>query len=127
MIQKFISLQWKEFIRSASFQKGVAIKVLLFIAAAYIGFMAVGAGLLLFFGIRKYLRGMGVPEGLINPHAIVNSFILFWFFADLILRYFLQQMPVLNIKPLMIIPIKQKTVIIPNKASKQCKCGPEET
>ncbi|MGH1384924.1 DUF5687 family protein [Kordia sp.] len=111
MIKTFISLQWKEFLRSASFQKGVAIKVLLFIAAAYIGGMAILAGMGLFFGIKKYLKSLGVPEHLIDPHVIVNSFIAFWFMADLMLRYFMQQMPVMNIKPLMIIPIKQKTII----------------
>ncbi|MEM6718277.1 MAG: DUF5687 family protein [Bacteroidota bacterium] len=111
MIQKFISLQWKEFLRSASFQKGVAIKILLFIAAAYIGAMAIIAGLALFFGIKKYLKSLGLPEDAIDPHVIVNSFIIFWFMADLMIRYFMQQMPVMNIKPLMTIPIKQKTVI----------------
>ncbi|WP_298515447.1 DUF5687 family protein [uncultured Kordia sp.] len=104
MIKKFISFQWKEFIRSSSFQKGVAIKILLFIAAAYIGVMAVLAGMGLFFGIKKLIPG-------IDPMIIVNSFIIFWFFADMLLRYFMQQMPVMNIKPLMIIPIKQKTII----------------
>jgi len=104
MIQKFISLQWKEFVRSASFQKGVAIKILLFIAAAYIGGMAIIAGMGLFLGIRKMIPG-------IDPMLVVNSFIIFWFMADLMIRYFMQQMPVMNIKPLMIIPIKQKTII----------------
>lgn len=105
MIKKFISLQWKEFLRSASFQKGVAIKVLLFIAAAYVAFMAVIAGMGLFFGIKKI-----IPPG-VDPMLVVHRFIIFWFMADLLLRYFMQQMPVMNIKPLMTIPIKQKTII----------------
>ncbi|AXG69004.1 hypothetical protein KORDIASMS9_01223 [Kordia sp. SMS9] len=104
MIQKFISLQWKEFLRSASFQKGVAIKVLLFIAAAYVGGMAIVTGAGLYLGIKKMIPG-------VDPMLIVNSFIIFWFMADLLLRYFMQQMPVMNIKPLMIIPIKQKNII----------------
>jgi hypothetical protein len=104
MIQKFLSLQWKEFVRSASFQKGVAIKILLFIAAAYFGGIAVLGGIGLFFGIKKM-----IPN--IDPMLVVNSFIIFWFMADLMIRYFMQQMPVMNIKPLMIIPIKQKTII----------------
>ncbi len=104
MIQKFISLQWKEFLRSASFQKGVAIKVLLFIAAAYVGGMAIIGGMGLYLGIKKMIPG-------VDPMLIVNSFIIFWFMADLLLRYFMQQMPVMNIKPLMIIPVKQKNII----------------
>ncbi|KAB8152172.1 hypothetical protein EZY14_015685 [Kordia sp. TARA_039_SRF] len=104
MIQKFISLQWKEFIRSSSFQKGVAIKILLFIAAAYIGGMAIIGGMGLYLGIKKMIPG-------IDPMLVVNSFIIFWFMADLLIRYFMQQLPVMNIKPMMIIPIKQKTII----------------
>jgi hypothetical protein len=104
MIQKFLSLQWKEFVRSASFQKGVAIKILLFIAAAYFGGIAVIAGIGLFFGIKKM-----IPS--VDPMLVVNGFIIFWFLADLMIRYFMQQMPVMNIKPLMTIPIKQKTII----------------
>lgn len=104
MVKKFLSLQWKEFFRSSAFQKGLAIKILLFLAALYFGGIALFAGIGLFFIVKKI-----VPD--IDPVETVNNFIIFWFMLDLIIRYFMQQMPVMNIKPLMIIPIKKKTII----------------
>ncbi|WP_046755363.1 DUF5687 family protein [Kordia jejudonensis] len=104
MIKKFLSLQWKEFFRSAAFQKGIAIKILLVLAALYFGGCALILGVGLFFILKKAVPG-------IDPMTTVNNFIIFWFMLDLIIRYFMQQMPVMNIKPLMIIPIKKKTII----------------
>lgn len=104
MVKKFLSLQWKEFFRSSAFQKGIAIKILLVLAALYFGAIALFAGIGIFFLAEEF-----VPK--VDPWVTVNNFIIFWFMADLVFRYFLQQMPVMNIKPLMIIPIKKKTVI----------------
>ena len=104
MIKKFLSLQWKEFKRSASFQKGIAIKILLFLAALYFGGMALILGTGIYFIAKKAMPGQ-------DPVVVINNFIIFWFMLDLIVRYFMQQMPVMNIKPLMVIPIKQKTII----------------
>jgi hypothetical protein len=109
MFKKFLSLQWKEFTRSSSFQKGIAIKILLIFAALYFIAIAIGAGVLMFFGIKEiYLEEYKID---VDPMVIVNNFIIFWFLIDLMIRYFMQQMPVMNIKPLMIIPIKQKKII----------------
>ena len=104
MVKKFLSLQWKEFVRSSAFQKGVAIKILLIFAALYFGGMALLAGSGLFFIVEEL-----VPN--VDPIIIVNNFIIFWFLIDLMFRYFMQQAPVMNIKPLMTIPIKKKTII----------------
>lgn len=104
MVKKFLSLQWKEFFRSSAFQKGIAIKILLGLAALYFGGIALFAGIGLFFIAKKIFPA-------VDPVETVNNFIIFWFMLDLIIRYFMQQMPVMNIKPLMIIPIKKKTII----------------
>ena len=71
--------------------------------------MAIGAGVFMFFGIREIYKEQYQME--VDPLVIVNNFIIFWFLFDLMIRYFMQQMPVMNIKPLMIVPIKQKTII----------------
>ncbi|WP_298418065.1 DUF5687 family protein [uncultured Kordia sp.] len=104
MVKKFLSLQWKEFFRSSAFQKGIAIKILLVLAALYFGGCALVLGVGLFFIVKKMVPG-------IDPMQTVNNFLIFWFLMDLIIRYFMQQMPVMNIKPLMIIPVKKKNII----------------
>jgi len=40
-----------------------------------------------------------------------KKFLIFWFLFDLLLRYFMQQLPVMNVKPLMTIPVKRNSVI----------------
>lgn len=104
MIKQFISLEWKQFKRSSYFQKGIAIKILLFLGVLYFGGIAVFIGTIGYFGLKKTF-----PEQ--DPITIVNNFLIFWFIMDLLLRFFMQQLPVMNVKPYMIIPIKRPTVI----------------
>jgi hypothetical protein len=104
MFKRFISLEWKQFRRASYFQKGLAIKILLFIAVLYFSMVAIFAGIGLFFGLKKTM-----PDA--DPIVTVNNFLIYWFLFDLLIRYFIQQLPVMNIKPLMTIPIKRSTVI----------------
>ncbi len=104
MIKRFISLEWKQFKRASYFQKGLAIKILLFLAVIYFGGIAIFLGGLMFFILRKTM-----PD--IDPITTVNNFLIYWVLANLAIRFFMQQLPVMNIKPLMIIPIKRKMVI----------------
>lgn len=104
MFKHFISLEWKSFKRSSYFQKGLAIKILLFLAVLYFGGAALMLGVGLFFIVKKVVPG-------IDPMETVNGFLIFWFLFDLLIRYFMQQLPVMNIKPLMTIPVKRSSVI----------------
>lgn len=104
MIKHFLRLEWKQFTRASYFQKGLAIKILLIFAALYFGGAALMLGVGLFFLIKK-----GLPES--DPLIIVNNFLIYWFLFELVIRFFIQQLPVMNIKPLMTIPIKRSTVI----------------
>ncbi len=104
MIKRFLSLEWKQFSRASYFQKGIAIKILLFFAALYFGGAAIFLGIGMFFILRK-----AVPD--VDPIITINNFLIYWFLFDLVIRFFMQQLPVMNIKPLMTIPIKRETVI----------------
>jgi len=104
MIKKFIYLEWKQFVRASYFQKGIAIKILLILGAIYFGGIAILLGGSSFFILKK-----SFPD--IDPIVSVNNFLVYWVLFELMIRFFMQQLPVLNIKPLMIIPIKRSTVI----------------
>lgn len=104
MIKYFLSFEWKQFSRSSYFQKGIGIKIILALAVLYFGGIALMAGVGLFFILKKT-----VPE--IDPIIIVNNFLIYWFLFDLALRFFMQQLPVMNVKPLMIVPVKRNTII----------------
>ncbi|HHC80262.1 MAG TPA: hypothetical protein ENK46_10305 [Flavobacteriia bacterium] len=104
MISRFLNLEWKQFSRASYFQKGIAIKILLGFAVLYFGGAALMLGGSLFFILKKTIPNL-------DPIAIVNNYIIYWFLFDLAIRFFLQQLPVMNVKPLMVIPINKNTII----------------
>ncbi|GLB48120.1 hypothetical protein Y10_04880 [Neptunitalea sp. Y10] len=59
--------------------------------------MGIGA----FYGIKKVSPDM-------DPFISVNNVLVYWVLVDLVLRFFMQQLPVLDIKPLLILPIKKR-------------------
>lgn len=46
-----------------------------------------------------------------EPFQVVNQVLIYYMLFDLVFRYFLQKMPVMNIKPLMYLPIKRKGIV----------------
>jgi hypothetical protein len=103
MFRHFISLEWKSFFRSASFATNLALKIIMGFMALYFMVIFVGAGVGVFYLIKE--------EAHLEPLAAVNKFLIYYFVADLVVRYFFQQMPVTNIKPLLTLPIKRNTIV----------------
>ena len=102
MIQKFLYLEWKAFIRSASFGGNLAIKILMGFLAVYftLVFLIVGIGT---FYILKELH--------LDPMVTINKYLIYYFLFDLIIRLLLQKIPVMNIRPLLVLPIKKPTIV----------------
>lgn len=102
MLKQFIALEWKAFKRSPSFGTGLFLRILLGFAAVYFAvcFLVIGAGLYFI------LEEMGLP-----PMETVNKFLIYYLVGDLVMRYFLQKMPVVNIKPLLSLPISRNAIV----------------
>lgn len=102
MFKKFIYLEWKAFTRSASFASNLALKILMAFVAIYfiLIFLALG------FGAFYILNKMNL-----EPLVTVNKFLIYYFLFDLIVRLLLQKIPVMNIRPLLIFPIKKSTIV----------------
>ena len=102
MIQKFLYLEWKAFTRSASFATNLALKILMGFVAAYfiLVFLALGIGV---FYILKKMN--------LDPIVTVNKFMIYYVLMDLIARLMLQKIPVMNIRPMLIFPIKKSTIV----------------
>ncbi|HQW68989.1 MAG TPA: DUF5687 family protein [Flavobacterium sp.] len=102
MFKHFIWLEWKSFLRSASFGTNLAMKIIMGLVAVY--FLACFAimGTAAFFILKE--------EGF-EPLQTVNKFMIYYFAVDLMIRYFLQKMPVMNIRPLLTLPIKKGTIV----------------
>ena len=102
MFKKFLYLEWKSFIRSGSFKTSLGFKILMIFGAIYFSIIFLGLGIGAFYLIKK----LGL-----EPLATVNKFIIYYLVADIALRLFIQKIPVLNIKPLLTIPITRPTIV----------------
>lgn len=104
MFKSLISLEWKAFVRSASVGKSIGLKILMVFLGLYftLAFLLIGIGLYPL--VQEYFPGE-------EPLFLVNRFALIWLFVELSYRFFLQTLPVLDIKPLLILPIRKRNVV----------------
>lgn len=103
MLIHFIRLQWKSFFRSASLSSNLVIKVLMGFFALYfiVCFAILGASI--YFILEDELG--------LNPFETVNRFLVYYLAMDLLVRYMLQKMPVVNIRPLLYLPFKKSKIV----------------
>ena len=104
MFSRFFKLEWKQYFRSSYWQKGIALKIIMGFFALYMMATFLFLGIGSFFLIRK-----AMPDS--DPLQVVNSFLLFAIFGDLIFRYAMQKLPVMNVKPLLVLPIKKNKLV----------------
>lgn len=103
MFKHFIRLQWKSFWRSASLTSGLFMKLFMGFWAVWFIFMMGVGGL----GAYKYIsKDLGL-----DPLEVINRALIYWVFFDLIFKYALQKMPVINITPLLILPFNKKKIV----------------
>ncbi|KRD11342.1 hypothetical protein ASE21_06435 [Flavobacterium sp. Root901] len=102
MIKKFIYLEWKAFLRSASFGKNLAMKIIIGFLMVYFSLLFIAMGVGAFYLLK---------EMHLEPFSTVNRFLIYYFLFDLIIRLLLQSIPVLNIKPLLVLPFKKPVIV----------------
>ena len=104
MIKHFINFEWKQFFRSSYWQKSIALNILMAFLAVYFMLVFLALGISIYPLLKKQF-----PES--DPLLMVNSFLFYWFLGDLLMRFFLQKLPVMNIKPLLILPLKRSKIL----------------
>lgn len=102
MIKHFITLEWRSFIRSASFKTNLAFKIFMALGFLYMASILVALSFGAFYGLKK--AGM-------EPLETVNKFIIYYLLADISIRYFMQKIPTMTIRPLLILPIKKDIIV----------------
>jgi Family of unknown function (DUF5687) len=102
MIKKFIYLEWKAFTRSASFGTNLAMKILIGFLMIYFSIIFIGMGVGAFYILKKMN---------LEPLLTVNKFLIYYFLFDLVIRLLMQAIPVLNIKPLLVLPFKKPIIV----------------
>ncbi|PVH25381.1 DUF5687 family protein [Sphingobacterium corticibacter] len=103
MFVKFLALEWKSLFRSANVGHSILIKTLLaFFALLFaIGLLAIG---------HSMYDILDESSDHLFPMQQVNRYLLVWFLSELGLRFFMQQLPILNIKPFLIQRISRDTL-----------------
>lgn len=104
MIKHFLNLEWKQYFRSSYWQKSIALNILLVFFALYFVAMFLGLGFGLLFILKKTF-----PDQ--DAFVIANGFLFYWIIGDLLMRFFLQKLPVMSVKPLLTLPIKRSTIV----------------
>ncbi|MBM1105281.1 hypothetical protein JQC67_03920 [Aurantibacter crassamenti] len=104
MFKRFASLQWKAFFRSSSLGKSLAIKIIMIFFGIYMLACLVLMGVGLFFILEKTFPG-------VDPMLKVSSYFLYWILGELVFRYFMQKLPVIDIKPFLLMSIKKDSIV----------------
>ena len=104
MFKRFLWLEYKSFFRSASLGKSLGLKVLLIFLAIYFSAAFLMFGIGLYPLIQKFFPGE-------DPLQLVNRFVLLWLVFELGMRFMLQTLPVLDIKPLLNLPVGRRKAV----------------
>ncbi|MGB5262198.1 MAG: DUF5687 family protein, partial [Lutimonas sp.] len=104
MTGEFVKLEYKQFFRSSYWQKSIALNILLGFVALYFIVVFIALGFSLYPVIHKFF-----PDQ--DPLVIASSFLFYWFLADLLMRFFFQKLPLMQVKPLLTLPIKKSKII----------------
>lgn len=102
MFKLFLKLEWKAFLRSASFGTNLALKILMAFGAIYLilVFLLIGIG-------GFYM----LQDMKLDPLKAINKYLIYYFVMDLVVRLLLQKIPVMNIRPLLVLPINRNTIV----------------
>lgn len=103
MFLKLLKLDWKSFFRSASFGKGIAVKIFLGFIGLYFFLIFLGLGFGLYFILHKSFKE--------EPILLVNNFLLIWFFCEFVMRILLQNLPMMDVKPLLVQSISRRKIV----------------
>ena len=103
MFLRLLQLQWKSYRRSSAFTSGVVTSIFYLFGMLY--FIAMFT--LLGFGSFYLIDGdMGA-----DPLIFINKYMVYGTSFWVVWRYFIQKMPVLNVKALLSLPVKEHTIV----------------
>ena len=98
------TLQRKETFRAPQWEAKMSIKIVMALITLYFLVAFVLGASFIYPGLNKAVLNK-------EPVEVFNSVLLYFFFFELVLRFFLQQLPVTNIQNLILLPIKKSKII----------------
>lgn len=104
MIQLLIAHTWKRLFRSGSFNKELATNLFL----AFLALMLVGYSVALGFALETIItKGLNQPDSF----QFLNGLMLYYFGFEFMMRYFMQNLPVLDVQPYLHLPMKRGNMV----------------
>jgi hypothetical protein len=110
---QLISIEWKDARRSPLWHKNLLINVVLGVSFLYMIGMFVVLGVFLDDLLIK-IPIDGIDYNTSKESFVLrklNRFLLYYFFVDLIMRYFIQKLPALSVQPFLHLPIRKSKLI----------------
>lgn len=104
MVATLLSHGWKKFTRSPAFGKDVTASVFIGILAL----MMIGYSLALGLGLNYIItKGLGQADSV----RFLNMLLLYYFVVEFVMRYMIQNVPVLDIQPYLHLPLKRSRIM----------------
>ncbi len=103
MIGNFVYLQKKRIMRSSFWQKNLAINIIIGIGLFFILLEILAVGLFLEQILIKVGKG-------ISPEQMLNKGLIYYFLVTFMMRFFIQDLPTMEISPLLHLPIKKSRI-----------------
>ena len=110
MFKSMFGLQWKEFNRGKAVGGKLVGKIFKWVGIVYFAFMAFMMGII----ASAYggpLAEFPLKEDSIAPFLYVNKQLIYVFAYLIVMRYFVQSLPVLNIKALLLTPLLKTKIV----------------
>jgi len=104
MVATLLSHSWKKLKRSVSFTKELATSIFL----SFFALMVVGYSLALGFALDSI-----ITKGLYQQDSFqfLNSLLVYYFGFEFMMRYFMQNLPVLDVQPYLHLPMKRSRIV----------------
>jgi len=103
MTGSFVYLQIKRITRSSFWQKNLAINIIIGIGLFFILLELLALGLFLEQILIKAGKG-------ISPEQMLNKGLIYYFLVTFMMRFFIQDLPTMEISPLLHLPIKKSRI-----------------
>ncbi len=103
-IRHFLNLEWKQYFRSSYWQKNIVLNIMLILFALYFMVMFLALGIALYPILKKLFPTQ-------DPLQVANTYLFYWFITDLLMRFFLQKLPLMTAKPLLALPVKRSKIV----------------
>ena len=103
MVLKFLYLSWKSFVRGEDIGVNIMTKIFKWFWIVYFAFMAPLLGFITTYLIKE--------QGIENPFLFLNKNLIYVLIYLVVIRYFIQKVPVISIRPLLLSPISKSKIV----------------